>query len=82
MYLYQGFSSSKSVPEHISHIYSKEMEQKSEVIVLDVFHKNETKNSDMLDMKTMQSYLGDYSGTVLSGGDQLMCERQGALSNT
>ena len=68
---------SKSVPEHISHIYSKEMEQKSEVIVLDVLHKNETKNSDMLDiMKTMQSYLGDYSGTVLSGGDQLTCERQ------
>ena len=31
----------------------------------------------MLDiMKTMQSYLGDYSGTVLSGGDQLTCERQ------
>ena len=45
---------SKSVPEHISHIYSKEMAEKSDVIVLDVLHKNETKNSDMLDiMKTM-----------------------------
>ena len=67
----------KSVPEHISHIYSKEMAQKSDVIVLDVLHKNETKNSDMLDiMKTMQSYLGEHSGTVLSGGDQLTCERQ------
>ena len=51
---------SKSVPEHIPHAYSKEMAQKTDVIVLDVLHKNETKNSDRLDiMQTMQSYLGD-----------------------
>ena len=68
---------SKVVPEHIPHIYSKEMAQKSDVIVLSVLHKNETKNSDMLEiMKTTQSYLGDFSSTVLSGGDQLTCERQ------
>ena len=68
---------SKSVPKHIAHVYSQEMAQKSDVIVLDVLHKNEMKNSDMLDiMKTMQFYLGDFSGIVLSGGDQLTCERQ------
>ena len=33
---------SNSVPEYISHVFSKEMEQKSDVIVLDVLHKNET----------------------------------------
>ena len=53
------------------------MAQKSDVIVQDVLHKNETKNSDMLEiMKTTQSYLGDFSSTVLSGRDQLTCERQ------
>lgn len=42
--------------------------------------KNETKHSDMIDiMSQMQDYLGpDYPDDcrVLSGGDQLTCERQ------
>ena len=42
--------------------------------------KNEAKHSDMVDiMKIQQSYLGDdfpETKKVLSGGDQLTCERQ------
>ena len=42
--------------------------------------KNEVKHSDMVDiMKIQQSYLGDdfpETKKVLSGGDQLTCERQ------
>ena len=71
---------SSVLPAHIQHQYSGEMAKKSEVIVLDVLMKNEAKNADMLDiMQTMQGYLGDnfpLEQRVLSGGDQLTCERQ------
>ena len=71
---------SKVVPQHIQHKHSKEMDQKSEVIVLDVLMKNESSRSDMIDiMRCMQNYLGeDYprERRVLSGGDQVTCERQ------
>ena len=70
----------KVVPKHIEHLYLKEMSMKSEVFVLDVLMKNEAKHSDMLDiMTTLQNYLGsgcDEAARVLSGGDQLTCERQ------
>lgn len=70
----------KFVPQHILHQYSKEMAQKSEVYALDVLMKNEAKHSDMIDiMRTLQSYLGEsYNDDrrVISGGDQLTCERQ------
>ena len=54
------------------------MSTKSDTVVLDVQHKNETKHDDMLAiMKSQQLYLGDdFTGTVLSGGDQLTVERQ------
>ena len=56
------------------------MAQKSEVFVLDVLMKNETKHTDMIEiMQTYQNYLGDHYDPVrrvLSGGDQLTCERQ------
>ena len=68
------------MPSHIPHKFSKEMATKSESVVLDVVPKNEAKHSDMLDiMNTLQSYLGqDFptTKTVVSGGDQLMSERQ------
>ena len=71
---------SKVVPKHIRHRYSAEMSKKSDVAVLDVLMKNEAKHKDMLDiMSTLQDYLGkDYPDDkpVLSGGDQLTCERQ------
>lgn len=78
---------SKAVPQHIPHKYSEAMKKKSEVIVLDVLMKNEASRSDMIDiMRCMQDYLGeDYpsEGRVLSGGDQLTCERQvGAQRHT
>ena len=38
----------KFVVTHIPHTYSDKMAVKSEVIVLDVLHKNETKSSDMV----------------------------------
>jgi len=70
----------KSVTQHIEHQYSAEMSQKSEVIVLDVLMKNEASRADMLDiMNHIQGYLGkDFPSDkrVLSGGDQLTCERQ------
>ena len=68
----------KLVPNHIYHSHSKDMAEKSEVAVLDVLHKNEASHVDMLDiMKEQQSYLGsNFSDKVLSGGDQLTCERQ------
>ena len=70
----------KVVPSHIQHKYSQQTAQKSETVVLDVVMKNEAKHSDMLDiMKVQQAYLGDtFPGDkqVLSGGDQLTCERQ------
>ena len=53
---------------------------KSEVIVLDVLIKSEAKHGDMIDIiKCRQGYLGEnypYERRVLSGGDQLTCERQ------
>ena len=53
---------------------------KSESVVLDVLPKNEAKHSDMLDiMSALQDYLGQEfptTKTVVSGGDQLTCERQ------
>ena len=71
---------SKAVPQHIEHKYSKEIKEKSDVIVLDVLMKNEASRSDMIDiMKRLHSYLGeDYPSEkrLLSGGDQLTCERQ------
>ena len=73
-------SLSKVVPSHIPHKFSKEMAMKSEAFVLDVLPKNEAKHSDMLDiMSTLQDYLGQEfptTKTVVSGGDQLTCERQ------
>ena len=67
----------KLVPQHIYHQYSSSVCRKSEVVVLDVLHKNEISNADMLSiMKTQQRYLEDHNSTVLSGGDQLTCERQ------
>ena len=69
---------SKVVPKHIRHDHSDEMAKKSDVAVIDVLHKNETCSKDMHEiMLRLQSYLGDdFSGTVLSGGDQVTCERQ------
>ena len=54
------------------------MADKSEVAVIDILHKNEACHADMLDiMKAQQSYLGNkFDDRVLSGGDQLTCERQ------
>ena len=63
---------------NIPHAHSSDVATKSEVVVLDVLHKNETPNADMVDiMKEEQSYLGDkFHHTVLSGCDQMTCERQ------
>ena len=70
----------KIVPAHIQHKFSEEMAKKSETVVLDVLMKNEAKHSDMHDiMKVQPAYLGDgFPGDkqVLSGGDQLTCERE------
>ena len=71
----------KVVPKHIPHHYTEEMSKKSEVFVLDVLMKNEAKHQDMIEiMKTYQKYLDDSgfsnANRVLSGGDQLTCERQ------
>lgn len=69
---------SKVVPRHIRHDLSDKMAEKSEVAVIDVLHKNETCNKDMHEiMLTLQSYLGDtFSDKILSGGNQVTCERQ------
>lgn len=68
----------QSVLEHIPHMYSEEMTQRSQVVVLDVLHKNETKSSDMVQiMREMARYLGkSYKYTSLSGGDHVTCERE------
>ena len=68
----------KFVVKHIPHTYSNKMAEKSEVVVLDVLHKNETKSSDMVQiMREMASYLGEsYEHTALSGGDHVTCERE------
>ena len=71
---------SKVVPKHILHMYSAEMSMKSDVVVLGILMKNESKRKDMIDiMKTLQGYLGDQypdDRPVLSGGDQLTVERE------
>lgn len=81
-YIHELSPLAKAVPKHIQHCYSKQMAEKSEVVVLDVLMKNEACHSDMLDiMQTMQGYLGkDYptDHRVASGGDQLTCEHQTA----
>ena len=49
----------RSVAEHILHAHSFEMADKSEVVVLDFLHKNETKSADMIDiMKRAAGLLG------------------------
>ena len=68
---------SNFIPKHTYHEYSDKMCQKLEVVVVDVLHKNEAKYDDKLEiMKAIQKYKGQHSGTVLSDGDQLTCERQ------
>ena len=71
---------SKLVPKHIPHQHQKEMSKKSETYFLDVLMKNEAKHSDMVDIMTAEhDYLGKEfpeNSKVLSGGDQLTCERQ------
>ena len=70
---------SKQVPEHISHENMESMALKSEVFFVDVLMKNEALHADMVDiMVYMQDRLGEEPLTckVLSGGDQLTCERQ------
>lgn len=68
------------MPNHIPHQYSETMSKKSETFFLDVLQKNEAKSADMLDiMKAMHDYLGEEfpcDRKVLSGGDQLIFERQ------
>lgn len=68
----------RSVTPHIPHEYSTEMAIKSDVVVMDVLHKNEAKGSDMIDiMRGMASYLtSSFKLTALSGGDHVTCERQ------
>ena len=60
----------KFVVPHIPHTYSDKMAVKSDVLVLDVLHKNETKSSDMVHiMREMASYLGAlYSHVALTRG--------------
>jgi len=53
------------------------MAQKSDVVVLDVLHKCETKTTDMIDiMREMMSYVGESTVKHLSFGDLLTKERQ------
>ncbi len=69
------FKSQKgSVVKHIQHPHSAEMATKSDVIVRDVLHKNETKRVDMIDiMMASQEFLGkDYPHRIPSGGDLLI----------
>ena len=66
------------VPMHILHEHYEEMCDKSDTFFLDVLIKNEAKHEDMIHiMQQEQKYIGKgYRGKVLSGGDQLTCERQ------
>ena len=49
----------KSLPKYIYHEYSDEMCQKSEVLLINVLHKNEAKHDDMKAiMQTIQKYKG------------------------
>ncbi len=43
-------SQKRRVVAHIQHPHSKEMKEKSGVVVLDVLHKCETKTTDMIDI--------------------------------
>ncbi len=53
------------------------MANKSEAVVLDVLHKDETKGAEIIDiMVEMHEYLGESSKTRLSGGDYVTVERQ------
>lgn len=71
---------SKQVPANISHEHSEKIAKESEFFFLDVLMKNEAIHADMVDiMQCMQDYLGKDNSPphkVLSGGDQLTCERQ------
>ena len=71
---------SEAVEPHIPHKFSKEMVCKSDTFILDVLSKNEARHSDMIDiMNVLHDYLGrefPQNNKVLSGGDQLTCERQ------
>ena len=44
---------SKAVTKHILHVHSKEMAEKSDVFVLDILMKNETKHKDMIDIRVI-----------------------------
>ena len=68
----------RSLVKHIPNSHSSKMACKSEIAVLDVLHKNETRSADKVDiMREQQSYLGEgCTHTVLSGGDHVSCERQ------
>ena len=70
----------QNVNHHIMHRYSSAMAEKSDVVVLDVLIKNEACHSDMHDiLTTLHNYLPeDYleDRRVLSGGDQMTCERE------
>jgi hypothetical protein len=70
---------SKQVPQHVSHENMESMALKSDVFFVDVLMKNEAAHADMVDiMEYMQDRLGEEFSTctLLSGGDQLTCERQ------
>ena len=73
---------STAVLTHIPHAHSEQMAGKSDTAVLDVhvFAKNEAKHSNMIEiMKILQGYLGEALSThqkVISGGDQITCERK------
>lgn len=71
---------SSIIPKHISHKFSAEMSQKSDVHVLDVLKKNETCHSDLVDiMHHYQSFLKDgfpKGHQLLSAGDLSTSERQ------
>ena len=60
------------------------MTKKSEVVVCDVFHKNEAKRVDMIDIMEMtQNFLGDsFTHTVASGGDLTSAHRHMANAET
>ena len=64
----------------IDHKYSKEMSQKSTVVVVEVLQKNEACRNDMVDIIIkMQEHVGEEypsDNHILSGGDQLTCECQ------
>ena len=70
----------KHVVNHIEHLYTREMSSKSEVYIMDVLMKNESKHKDMIEiMEQLQDYLGkgyDEERVILSGGDHVTCERQ------